>query len=138
MASRIENYAFLSNLRGSAIVSREGSIDWLCLPRFDSDASMAALIGRDEHGCWHIYPSSPVRGVRRRYRKGTLILETDFECDGGVVRVVDFMPLGRHSLVRIIEAMEGTVTLDVELGVRFGYGRYKPWITTPPGPRFQR
>ena len=133
MASQIENYAFISNLNGSALVSRDGSVDWLCFPRFDSDACMAALLGRDEHGCWYVYPGVPVRRVERRYRPGTLILETDYYCDGGAVRLIDFMPIepGRHSLVRIVEGLEGSGPVDVSLSVRFGYGAYRPWITKP-------
>jgi GH15 family glucan-1,4-alpha-glucosidase len=133
MASHLEHYGYLSNLQGSALVSRAGSVDWLCLPDFDSAASMAALLGRDEHGRWAIHPLCEVRRTKRRYRKGTLILETEFECDGGAVRLIDFMPLGKESLVRIVEGLEGSVPLHVELAVRFGYGAYKPWITKPNG-----
>ena len=135
MASRIEDYGFISNRQGSALVSKSGSIDWLCMPRFDSAACMAALLGRDEHGCWSIYPGVDVRSIKRRYRPGTGILETDFQCDGGLVRLIDFMPLemGRHTLIRIIEGIEGTVPLDLVLRVRFGYGAYAPWITQPDG-----
>jgi GH15 family glucan-1,4-alpha-glucosidase len=135
MASLIESYGFLSNLHGSALVSREGSIDWLCVPRFDSDACMAALLGRDEHGCWSIYPLAEVRSVKRRYRPGTLILETEYQCDGGSVRLTDFMPFaaGKNSLVRIVEGLEGSVTLGMRLSARFGYGGYKPWITKGDG-----
>jgi GH15 family glucan-1,4-alpha-glucosidase len=134
MASLIENYGFVGNMHGSALVSREGSVDWLCMPRFDSAACMAGLLGRDEHGCWMMYPGSTVRRVQRRYRPGTLILETDYECDGGALRLIDFMPLrrgpeDRHALVRIVEGLDGTVPLHVFLCVRFGYGGYRPWIT---------
>jgi GH15 family glucan-1,4-alpha-glucosidase len=130
MASYLENYGFISNLHGSALVSRDGSVDWLCMPAFDSAASMAALLGRDEHGCWSIYPAVNVRRTQRRYRPGTLILETELECDGGIVRLVDFMPLvqGQHALVRIVEGVEGTVPLHLSLIVRFGYGNYTPYI----------
>jgi GH15 family glucan-1,4-alpha-glucosidase len=136
MASLIENYGFLSDLHGSALVSRDGSIDWLCTPRFDSDACMAALLGRDEHGCWTMYPRVPVRRVERRYRAGTLILETDFECDGGKVRFIDFMPLESKkngSVVRIVEGLEGSVPVFTNLRARFGYGGYRPWITNESG-----
>jgi GH15 family glucan-1,4-alpha-glucosidase len=133
MASQIENYGFIGNLNGSALVSRDGSVDWLCFPRFDSAACMAALLGRDEHGCWSVYPSTQVRRVERRYRSGTLILETDYQCDGGKIRLTDFMPIepGRHAVVRIVEGLEGTVPVDVMLSVRFGYGAYRPWIVKP-------
>src|SRR6185436_9262115 len=73
-------------------------------------------------------PNAPIRGIERRYRAGTMILETEFTCDGGVVRIVDFMPLGRHSLVRIVEGVEGEVPIEMFLGVRFGYGAYRPWV----------
>src|SRR5829696_2377483 len=112
MPSLIENYGLIGDQHGSALVSREGSIDWLCVPRFDSEACMAALVGRDEHGHWTLYPGARVRRTTRRYRPGTLILETDHECDGGAVRVLDFMPFGgerRHSVIRIVEGLEGTV-----------------------------
>jgi len=130
MASKIENYALLSDWHGSALVSREGSIDSLCIPRFDSDASMASLLGRDEHGCWSVYPSVGVRKIKRSYRPGTMILETDFHCDGGAVRLIDFMPLGenRHKVVRILEGLEGEVPVDINLMVRFGFGHYTPWV----------
>ncbi|HXX70037.1 MAG TPA: glycoside hydrolase family 15 protein [Polyangiaceae bacterium] len=131
MASLIENYGFISNLHGSALVSREGSIDWLCVPRFDSEACMAALLGRDEHGCWTLYPQGEVRAIRRRYRPGTLIIETDFECAGGRVRLTDFMPFfgGKSSVVRILEGLQGTATVDMRLSARFGYGGYAPWVS---------
>jgi GH15 family glucan-1,4-alpha-glucosidase len=131
MASLIENYGFIGDLHGSALVSREGSVDWLCLPRFDSDACMAALLGRDEHGCWTMYPRVPVRRIERRYRPGTLILETDYECDGGKVRLIDFMPFGpKHgSLFRIVEGLEGSVPVYTTVRARFGYGGYRPYIT---------
>jgi GH15 family glucan-1,4-alpha-glucosidase len=130
MAAKIENYALLSDWQGSALVSRDGDLDWLCVPRFDSDASMAALLGRDEHGCWSMYPAAEVRKIERRYRPGTMILETDYHCDGGAVRFIDFMPLGknRHRVVRIVEGLEGEVPVDFNLAVRFGFGHYAPWI----------
>jgi GH15 family glucan-1,4-alpha-glucosidase len=135
MASFIENYGFLSNLHGCALVSRDGSVDWLCMPKFDSAACMAALLGRDEHGCWSIHPAATVRRTQRRYRPGTLILETDFECDGGAVRLIDFMSFGneQNSLIRIVQGLEGIVPVHLDLAVRFGYGAYTPWITTSRG-----
>ncbi len=128
MASRIENYGLISNMRGSALVSSYGSIDWLCLPRFDSDACLAALLGRDEHGCWQLDPAAAVRQTTRRYRPGTMILETEHVCDGGRVRVIDFMPFDHHSIVRIVEGVDGTVPVDFSLVARFGYGHYRPWL----------
>jgi GH15 family glucan-1,4-alpha-glucosidase len=131
MAALIENYGFIGDLHGSALVSRDGSIDWLCLPRFDSDACMSALLGRDEHGCWTMFPRVPVRKVDRRYRPGTLILETDYECEGGKIRLIDFMPFGpKHgSVFRIVEGLEGSVPVFTTVRARFGYGGYRPWIT---------
>lgn len=135
MPSLIENYGFIGDMYGAALVSRDGSIDWLCVPRFDSDACMAALLGRDEHGCWLIHPGAEVRRNSRRYRPGTMILETDFECDGGAVRITDFMPIGLYaqSVIRIVEGLEGTVPVYVWLAARFGYGRSKPWIEKTDG-----
>ena len=92
MASRIEDYALIGDSYSAALVARDGSIDWLCLPRFDSGAVFAALLGNREHGRWLLAPRGEVRAVRRRYREGTLILETDFETADGAVRVVDCMP----------------------------------------------
>ncbi len=136
MPSLIENYGLIGDLYGSALVSRDGSIDWLCMPRFDSDACMAALVGRDEHGHWLLYPGARVRRTSRRYRPGTMILETDYECDGGAVRLIDFMPFAgpqRHSVIRILEGLEGTVPVILNLVTRFGYGQNKPWITALNG-----
>ena len=109
---KIEDYALIGDLRTTALVGRNGSIDWLCLPRTDSAACFAALLGSEEHGRWLLCPSAPVRQVSRRYREGTLILETDFETDTGAARVIDFMPLrngGAPQLVRIVEGLHGEV-----------------------------
>jgi GH15 family glucan-1,4-alpha-glucosidase len=136
MASRLEDYGFISDRHGAALVSRDGSLDWLCVPRFDSDACMAGLLGRDEHGCWRIHPGAEVRSVQRRYRPGTMILDTDWHCDGGVVRVTDFMPVGdseRSSVVRIVEGLEGEVPIGTSLKARFGYGRSTPWLRQSDG-----
>lgn len=100
---KIEHYALVGDLRTIALVGRNGSVEWLCLPRTDSAACFAALLGSEEHGRWLLCPSVPVRRVSRRYREGTLVLETDFETDSGVARVIDFMPLrngGSRQLVR--------------------------------------
>jgi GH15 family glucan-1,4-alpha-glucosidase len=123
MASKLEDYGFISDRHGAALVSRDGALDWLCVPRFDSDACMAALLGRDEHGCWRIHPGAEVRRVERRYRPGTMILDTDWECDGGAVRVTDFMPIGdsgQTSVVRIVEGLAGAVPIGSSLKARFG------------------
>jgi len=131
MPSHIENYGLIGDTRSAALVSRDGAIDWLCLPRFDSDACFAGLLGRDEHGTWIIHPAAHVRAVTRHYRNDTMILETEFACDGGAVRLIDFMPVAegvRHHVVRIVEGVEGTVPVDVILTARFGYGATPPWI----------
>ena len=129
MASRIENYGMIGNTHTSALVSRSGSIDWLCAPRFDSDACFAALVGYDEHGRWSLRPTVDVRETRQRYRDDTMILETEFVCDGGVARIMDFMPVGsRCDVVRIVEGVEGEVPMEMLLNVRFGYGADAPLI----------
>ncbi len=134
MAARIEHYGFIANRAGSALVSKYGSVDWLCIPRFDSPACMAALLGREaEHGRFSIEPQSTVRRIERRYRPGTLILETDFACDGGAIRITDFMAHGSNSLVRIVEGLDGEVPVYAALSVRFGYGAYKPLLTKHDG-----
>jgi GH15 family glucan-1,4-alpha-glucosidase len=129
MASRIEDYGLIGNTYTSALVSHIGSIDWLCAPRFDSDACFAALVGYDEHGRWSIRPTVEVREIRQQYRGDTMILETEFVCDGGVARIIDFMPVGsRCDVVRIVEGVEGEVPLEMSLNVRFGYGADAPLI----------
>src|SRR5262249_29846030 len=117
MASKIEDYGLIGNCLTSALVSRAGSIAWLCAPRFDSDACFAALVGYDEHGRWALRPTERIRETRQRYRGDTMILETEFVCDGGAVRLIDFMPVGddRCDLVRIIEGLEGEVQLEMLL-----------------------
>jgi GH15 family glucan-1,4-alpha-glucosidase len=131
MASRIEDYGLIGNMYTAALVSRSGSIDWMCAPRFDSDAFFASLVGYDEHGSWALRPTVTVRETHQRYRDDTMILETEFVCDGGVVRIVDFMPVGddRCDVVRIVEGVEGEVEMEMLLNVRFGYGAFTPWIT---------
>jgi len=130
MASRIEDYGLIGNTRTAALVSRFGDVDWLCAPHFDSDACFAALLGYDDHGRWALRPTVAVRENRHRYRDETLILESEWICDGGAVRVVDFMPVGdRCDVVRIVEGIEGEVPLEMLLDVRFGYGADKPWVT---------
>src|SRR6478672_3593576 len=122
---KIEDYALIGDLRTSALVGRNGSIDWLCLPRTDSAACFAALLGSEENGRWLLSPSAPVRRVSRRYREGTLILETDFETDAGTARVIDFMPLRDGSapqLVRIVEGLHGEVAMHMQFIARFDYG----------------
>jgi Domain of unknown function (DUF5911) len=110
MPQRIEDYALIGDLETAALVGRDGSIDWLCVPRFDSDACFAALLGTSEHGRWMIAPVGAVRRVRRRYRAGTLILATEFETDEGTATLIDFMPPRRADpdLVRIVEGKRGS------------------------------
>ena len=131
MASRIEDYGLIGNTRTAALVSRSGSVDWLCAPRFDSDACFAALLGYDEHGRWSLRPTAPVRDTRQRYRDDTLILETEFHCDGGAVRILDFMPVGgdnRTDVVRVVEGLHGEVEMEMMLDIRFGYGAETPSV----------
>jgi GH15 family glucan-1,4-alpha-glucosidase len=135
MASKIEDYGIIGNTQTAALVSSAGSVDWLCAPRFDSDACFASLIGYDEHGHWAIRPTVAVRARRQRYRGDTLILETDIECDGGSVRVTDFMPptQERCDVIRIVEGLDGEVPMEMRLDVRFGYGANSPWISPIEG-----
>jgi GH15 family glucan-1,4-alpha-glucosidase len=128
---RIEEYALIGDLRTTALVGRNGSIDWLCLPQSDSPACFASLLGTDDNGLWQICPSEPVRNVSRRYREGTLILETDFQTDGGSARLIDFMPLrngGSPQLVRIVEGLDGEVPMQMRFAPRFDYGSLAPWV----------
>ena len=127
--ARIEDYALVGNLGTAALVGRDGSVDWLCMPRFDSGACMAALLGDERHGRWRIAPAAPVHRTTRHYRPGTLILETEFETSFGAARIIDFMPPGAHSLVRIVEGVRGNVPMRMELAVRFEYGTVVPWVT---------
>ena len=137
MASLIEDYALIGDMQTAALVSREGSIDWLCLPRFDSDACFAALLGDEHNGHWRVCPTvsdGPVtrRGeVTRQYQGDSLILETTWRTFSGVVRVTDFMPpRGEDApvLVRLVEGVEGTVEMESVLRLRFGYGKVLPWV----------
>src|SRR5712691_300538 len=131
MTSRIEDYALIGDCEAAALVGRDGSIDWLCWPRFDSEACFAALLGREDHGRWRIAPRDGGARVSRRYRDNTLILETRFETGEGAVTLVDFMPLrGSHSnVVRLVIGERGRVTMCTELVLRFGYGAVVPWVT---------
>src|SRR5215831_15401837 len=131
MSSRIEDYALIGDCEAAALVARNGSLDWLCWPRFDSDACFAALLGSEDHGHWLIAPRDPAASVTRRYRQNTLILETRFECSEGAVTLVDFMPLQgtRSSVVRLVVGERGRVTMGTKLVVRFGYGAIVPWVT---------
>ncbi|HUN25738.1 MAG TPA: glycoside hydrolase family 15 protein [Steroidobacteraceae bacterium] len=135
MALRIEDYALIGDCETAALVGRDGSIDWLCWPRFDSGACFAALLGTAQNGRWRIAPRDPKARVTRRYRARTLILETDFETGTGAVTVIDFMPPRAHAshLVRLVVGRRGTVALDMELLIRFDYGSLVPWVTSGEG-----
>jgi GH15 family glucan-1,4-alpha-glucosidase len=130
MSLPIENYALIGDCHTAALVGSDGSMDWLCLPRFDSGACFAALLGGPEHGRWLLAPVAPVRQVRRKYRGDSLVLETEFDTDEGSVRVIDFMPLSDHrwDIVRIVEGLSGRVDVRMELRVRFDYGCIVPWV----------
>ena len=130
MSARIEDLALIGDTRGAALVSRDGSIDWLCLPRFDSGASFAALLGAPEHGRFLIAPEGEVREVDRRYRGDTLILETDIRTADGSVRLVDLMPVSGDppAVVRIVRGLSGRVRMGAELVIRSHYGSVVPWV----------
>jgi GH15 family glucan-1,4-alpha-glucosidase len=127
---RIEDYALIGNAHTAALVGRDGSIDWLCVPRFDSAACFAALLGEPKHGRWLLAPAQAPRATRRRYRKDTLILETDFETASGSVRVTDCMPMAQShcAVVRVVEGLQGRVRMHMELIMRFDYGAIVPWV----------
>jgi len=127
---RIEDYALVGDCHSAALIARDGSIDWLCWPRFDSCACFAALLGRPEHGRWRITPSEKY-SVSRKYRTDTLILETSFECAEGAATLIDFMPMrDQHcNLVRIVVGTRGRVAFDMEFILRFDYGASVPWVT---------
>ena len=131
MSARIEDYALIGDCETAALVAMDGSIDWLCWPRFDSDACFAALLGTPDNGRWKIAPTDTAARISRCYRDDTLILETRFETPDGVARIIDFMPLrGSNSdLVRIVVGESGTVDMHGELIIRFGYGQDVPWVS---------
>jgi GH15 family glucan-1,4-alpha-glucosidase len=130
MTLRIEDYALIGDCRTAALVGRDGSIDWLCWPRFDSSACFAALLGTAENGRWLIVPkSAPVR-INRRYCPGTLVLETEIETDTGSAAIIDFMPPEDGAdLVRIVAGCSGRVIFQTELVLRFNYGATLPCAT---------
>jgi GH15 family glucan-1,4-alpha-glucosidase len=130
MSVRIEDYGLIGDLHTAALVGRDGSIDWLCLPRFDSDACFAALLGEKEHGRWRIAPSAEVQKNTRRYRDGTLVLETEWETAEGAVRLVDCMLVRADTplVVRLVEGLRGTVSMSSDLVVRPDNGTTVPWV----------
>ena len=127
----LEDYGLIGDLEAAALVGRTGAVDWLCLPRFDSASCFTALLGDDRHGRWLVAPAGEVQATSRRYRPGTLVLETDFETSEGAVRLIDFMPRRAHGpprVMRIVEGLRGRVPMRMELSLRPDYGSIKPWI----------
>jgi GH15 family glucan-1,4-alpha-glucosidase len=132
---RIEDYALVGDLQSAALVGRDGSVDWLCLPRFDSAACFAALVGDASNGRWLLAPAVAVTRTSRRYRPGTLLLETDFETAQGAVRVIDFMPRRGDAaprLMRIVVGLRGRVPMRLDLALRPDYGAITPWHEPAP------
>jgi GH15 family glucan-1,4-alpha-glucosidase len=127
----IEDYALIGDCTTAALVGRNGSIDWLCWPRFDGNACFAALLGTSEHGRWRICPADPAPRVTRAYRDGSMVLETIFETAEGRVAVIDFMPIDQpnSSVIRIVEGRHGKVAMRLHLTLRFDYGTTIPWVT---------
>jgi GH15 family glucan-1,4-alpha-glucosidase len=139
MSLPLEDYAIIGDCETAALISRGGSIDWLCWPRFDSPACFAALLGTADHGRWLIEPAAPGARTSRRYRGRTMILETRFETDEGAVTLIDFMPpRGRNSdVIRIVRGDRGSVRMRTELVLRFDYGRTVPWVNHLPDGTFR-
>jgi GH15 family glucan-1,4-alpha-glucosidase len=135
MASRIEDYAIIGDTQTAALIAKDGSIDWLCVPRFDSGAVFAALLGTEDHGRWKLAPAGGIKRVERRYRGDTLVLETTFHTDDGVVRVIDCMPIRGKTvdIVRLVEGVSGRVPIHMDLRMRFDYGANLPWVTDLDG-----
>ena len=132
---RIEDYGLIGDMAAAALVGRDGAVDWLCLPRFDSPSCFSALLGDERHGRWLLAPAGEVRTTSRRYRPGTLVLETDFETADGVVRVIDFMPrrgAGSPRVMRVVEGLRGRVPMRMELALRPDYGAIVPWLESEP------
>jgi len=130
VSTRIENYAMIGDGHTAALVGTDGAIEWLCLPRFDSGACFASLLGTEENGHWTTAPEPAVTDVSRRYRRGTLVLETEMTTADGRVRLIDFMPHrhGNPTLIRIVEGLSGHVPMQTILRLRFDYGRSVPWV----------
>src|SRR5215212_5270718 len=127
----LEDYGLIGDMESAALVGRTGAVDWLCLPRFDSASCFSALLGDDRHGRWLVAPAGEVRAISRRYRSGTLVLETDLETSEGAVRLIDFMPRrgrGAPRLMRIVEGLRGRVPMRMELGLRPDYASVPPWL----------
>ncbi|MGH3327455.1 MAG: glycoside hydrolase family 15 protein [Streptomycetales bacterium] len=135
MASRIEDYALIGDMQSAGLICRDGSIDWLCFPRFDSGACFAALLGNRDNGQWRMAPAGGGPATRRRYRGESLILESEWHTGGGAVRVIDFMPPRGEApdIVRIVEGISGRVEMRSELRLRFDYGHVIPWVRRVDG-----
>jgi len=130
MALPLEEYGIIGDCQTAALVGRDGSIDWLCLPRFDSGACLAALLDEPANGRWIIQPKAKITHCQRRYQGDTLIIETEFQTESGVVALIDFMPIREQTpdLLRIVEGRSGTVDMHMELIIRFDYGSIVPWV----------
>ena len=130
MSSPIEDYAVIGDCHTAALVARDGSIDWLCFPRFDSGACFAALLGSEENGRWLLSPTNKIHSVRRRYREDTLVLETDYETEDGAVTLIDCMPprSKEPDVVRMVVGRRGHVRMHMRLTIRFDYGSIVPWV----------
>ena len=130
MTLRIEDYALIGDTQTAALVGRDGSIDWMCVPRFDSGAVFAALLGTRDNGRWRIAPAGGIQRVDRSYRGDTLVLDTVFTTDDGVVKVTDCMPIRKHTVdvVRVVECLSGRVPMHMDLTIRFDYGSIAPWV----------
>jgi GH15 family glucan-1,4-alpha-glucosidase len=132
---RIEDYGLIGDMEAAALVGRDGAVDWLCLPRFDSPSCFSALLGDERHGRWRLAPAGDVHASSRRYRPGTLVLESDFETAEGAVRVIDFMPRrgdGPPRLMRVVEGLRGRVPMRMELSLRPDYASIVPWVEAAP------
>jgi GH15 family glucan-1,4-alpha-glucosidase len=132
---RIEDYGLIGDLQTAALVGRDGAVNWLCMPRFDSASCFAALLGDETHGQWRLAPTADAQAISRRYRPGTLILEAEFETDTGTVRLVDFMPRrtdGPPRLMRIVEGLSGRVPMHMSLALRPDYASIRPWLEVAP------
>jgi GH15 family glucan-1,4-alpha-glucosidase len=123
-------YALIGDCHTAALVARDGSIDWLCFPRFDSGACFSALLGSEDHGRWLIRPAGIIRSARRPYRDGTLVLETEYETDDGAVTLIDCMPPRSQEpdVVRMVVGRRGQVRMTMQLIIRFDYGLIVPWV----------
>ena len=130
MPLAIEDYGLIGDFETAALVGRDGSIDWLCWPAFDSDACFAAILGTEKNGRWLITPTGKIKKTSRRYWERTLILETRFETEEGIVALIDFMPpRGEASdVVRLVRGIEGRVKMRMQLVIRFGFGVDIPWV----------